>query len=190
MLQLREGTSDLHAQVESRVPLTKPEPSRAEYVWFLQKMLGFAEPVERALEAMIRDYPALIGAPESWKAPWLSADLDALGGHLPAGAGARRPSLLAAPTLTDPAHGWGALYVLEGASLGGQVLRRHLATQAWWPHGPGARYLAGYGARTAEVWRNFRERAENFATTSVRRDAMVAGARETFTRLSDWLVLD
>lgn len=49
----------------------------------------------------------------------------------------------------------GALYVLEGASLGGRVIARHVADALALTPDTGLAFFCGYGDATGEMWRRF-----------------------------------
>jgi heme oxygenase len=51
----------------------------------------------------------------------------------------------------------GRMYVMEGSTLGGQYIARHLEQQLRLPHGVGNSYFVGYGEQTGERWREVRE---------------------------------
>lgn len=80
----------------------------------------------------------------------------------------------------------GCLYVIEGATLGGQVITRHLlATHGITPETGGA-FFAGYGAETGPHWQAFGAMitaAERFGAA----DEIVASANRTFETLDRWL---
>jgi heme oxygenase len=58
----------------------------------------------------------------------------------------------------------GCLYVLEGATLGGQFISRHLATLGIGPANGGL-FFHGYGAKTGEMWKSFQTNATGFCVT-------------------------
>ncbi|AXJ96784.1 MULTISPECIES: biliverdin-producing heme oxygenase [unclassified Sphingomonas] len=116
-----------------------------------------------AIEAVLAGAPAL----PAWRQrlPLLAADLAALDQPLPV-------PIHWAPD--DPAARWGALYVIEGSRLGGQLLARRVP-----PSLPRA-YL-GAVHRPGE-WRALLHAIEVQATASdaAWRGAAIAGARQTF----------
>ena len=115
------------------------------------------------------------------KLPLLRADLDALG---------RAADTLAfcdaLPPLRTPAQAVGYLYVLAGATLGGQVIGRHVRRTLGLTPDSGARFSHGNGARTAEMWRAFRAALAGFAANPATADAVVESANETFRSLRHW----
>lgn len=62
--------------------------------------------------------------------------------------------------LRSPEAAWGALYVVEGAALGGQLIARRLFERFGITGEHGGAFFAGWGAQTGSRWREFRERLE------------------------------
>jgi heme oxygenase len=85
----------------------------------------------------------------------------------------------------DEARALGAFYVLEGSTLGGQLITKHLSGAGWLP-AEGLSYFNPYGSRTGVMWRSFKRwleiQAEHHAANDV-----VSGARGTFVVLQKWL---
>jgi heme oxygenase len=81
----------------------------------------------------------------------------------------------------------GCLYVLEGATLGGQVIARRL--QETLKIGPenGASFFHGYGRDAGHLWKSFRAALAAYASDRWRQEQIIAGARDTFTHFEDWL---
>jgi len=80
---------------------------------------------------------------------------------------------------------WGSLYVLEGSTLGGQVIEAALAAQAGSP-ASGLTYFNDRGRRTGALWRETKQVIESHAKTGDP-DQMVVGAVRAFETLIDWL---
>lgn len=79
----------------------------------------------------------------------------------------------------------GALYVMEGSTLGGQVIGKALAEAQWLPAG-GLTYFNPYGERTGAMWRGFRDWAQ-MTTPFESHAAVSAGAVATFETLHRWM---
>jgi heme oxygenase len=151
-------------------------------------------PVHRALEAAIAggSHPALlrVWSDDMRRTGLLEADLDELGAT---GEDARvaRPEAEAMAawihelSSADPVAVLGVLYVLEGSTLGGAILRRHLA-DAYGLTDAGLRYYAPYGSHPKPHWVAFGERM-NAAICDPDADRVVAAAAETFTRIGNIL---
>ncbi len=79
----------------------------------------------------------------------------------------------------------GCLYVLEGSTLGGQVVTRYLAGVPSMEDVTWFSFFSSYGAEVGPMWQEFGE----FLTVHARGDdeAIVRAACETFTTLACWL---
>lgn len=79
------------------------------------------------------------------------------------------------------AEALGAMYVLEGSTLGGQVIARHVAGPLGVTADSGLAFFTCYGARTGEMWKRFGDALESWAADDGDADAVVAGAIQCFT---------
>jgi heme oxygenase len=61
----------------------------------------------------------------------------------------------AVPEFAGPAGALGCCYVIEGATLGGQLIARHLKTVLQLDPANGAALFNGYGRATGAMWRSF-----------------------------------
>jgi heme oxygenase len=81
----------------------------------------------------------------------------------------------------------GALYVLEGSTLGGQILGPKVVRMFGLGTGPGADYLKGYGKSTGIRWREFKEAMNALRLSQSEEDAIVSTAAETFNGIREIL---
>lgn len=115
----------------------------------------------------------------------LEADLAALGFSVDeVGALPRCPL----PALRDAAEALGSLYVMEGSTLGGRVIERHVERYLGLGGQSGCAYFAGYGAGTGAMWRAFLARLD--AEPAERAERIGNGASATFECLAEWFNLD
>lgn len=183
---LRERTAASHARVERSVDLTTRCRTVGTYREWLGRLLGFYRPFEEMLagfdwSTVPLDYPA------RRKAGWLEADLLGLGmaeseiNDLPSCQRLPRPENLAGAI--------GCLYVLEGATLGGQIISRHVDQQLSIDGDNGGRFYAAYGARVGTMWKAFRDAASSYCGDQPDRlqDAAV-NAVETFEAFESWML--
>ncbi|HYQ52414.1 MAG TPA: biliverdin-producing heme oxygenase, partial [Pseudomonas sp.] len=117
LLALREGTRDCHKALEARLPFFETSFDVAAYSRLIQAYYGFHAP----LEARLGVYQEPLRA----KTPALSLDLQAL--NLSAADIDALPLCQALPAISSEASALGVMYVLEGSTLGGQVLKRAMA---------------------------------------------------------------
>lgn len=184
LLRLREETRELHLALESRVDVMKPDLRPGEYRRLLEDFYGFYAPLEARLQEA-RPYGAEFDAfyGDRWKAPSLRRDLLSLG--LTAGEVDRLPRCDALPETGTPARALGCLYVLEGATLGGRVITRHVRRTLGLRE-CGCAFFTSYGERVGDRWREFRAELRRRAPGLVG-DEVVASACDTFASLKNWL---
>ncbi|MET0352100.1 MAG: biliverdin-producing heme oxygenase [Rhizobacter sp.] len=163
---LRQATAPAHEAIDRQLQLDA-DMGLARYVRILQ---GF----EAFLAAWEPDVAAVL--PPEQRA-WFSArsrlafvrrDLAALA----PGDGAVPAPVL--PPLPNRSAAFGAMYVLEGSALGGQVIARRVAERFGFDAERGAAYFHGFGDRTGGLWREFRERLEAEVDPVARADACAA----------------
>jgi heme oxygenase (biliverdin-IX-beta and delta-forming) len=81
-------------------------------------------------------------------------------------------------------------YVLEGATLGAQIIRRRLTTHFGDQIAGALRYYGCYGEHAGERWRSFHAlMTTQFNAESAAADDAVAAANATFATLDAWLRL-
>jgi len=176
---LRAATATHHREVERLLPAFGAL-SPADYAAHLAALAGVHLPLEQRLFAHDWAGLGLPDAAERPRAPLLEADLRALGIDPSA-----IPRCRALPYLGTLHRALGALYVLEGSRLGGQILARQVAQAAG---DVPTRFLVGAAARTGPRWSSFCRFAESRAalhpsTIPHATDAAV----ETFAALATWL---
>ncbi|NWE37249.1 biliverdin-producing heme oxygenase, partial [Pseudomonas gingeri] len=115
----------------------------------------------------------------------LLTDLHALGLDDPAVAALPRCTSL--PPLDTPAACLGALYVLEGATLGGQILRREMAQRLGLDADNGGAFLNVYGAETGRRWKDFLDYLSRVPLDAHAKLRAVNAARSTFSCFEQWL---
>jgi heme oxygenase len=94
---------------------------------------------------------------------------------------AEAADLLADFQLASAHDALGAMYVLEGSTLGGAVIRRELAKNPnIADHVARFHYYGCYGPLIGERWKSFLGLLAEWATTDEQQDAVVAKAKETF----------
>ena len=119
--ELRIATTVQHQRLENRIPFFTAD--LILYTRLIEAYYGFYRPLEAALFQVAMTIPDLNWLVRS-KTPSLEADLYALG--LDAGAIDAVPLCEMSIPARSIAQVLGVLYVLEGATLGGQSLRKGL----------------------------------------------------------------
>ena len=90
------------------------------------------------------------------------------------------------PAVEDTDQALGRLYVLEGSTLGGTFISRHLATLP--TVGPDVRLgaFSPYGAETGAMWHAFRRVTRDRVAAGGDPVRLVGAARATFAVLAEW----
>lgn len=183
--RLREATRTEHDSIEEYLGLKSGMVSSTEYRWLLKSYFGFYQPLELEL-ARLDWRPCSIDMSTRCKTDWLASDLDDLGldchelESLP-----RFSKLSPFVSLYD---GLGALYVVEGATLGGQQLMSRLGPALGISASYGGRFLSSYGRSTGQMWRSFVCALEEAGRNSDASAAIERSARATFANFHEWLV--
>jgi heme oxygenase (biliverdin-IX-beta and delta-forming) len=184
--QLKAETAHLHAQIEKVVPLLRPSLDRASYRAYLARLIGYQRPLEARLAvfcARWRDYG--LDFEERRKEALLVGDLRALGFSAAQFNGL--PECAALPSLSSFADALGCLYVLEGSTLGGQIILRTVGPRLQLSPSDGLSFLSGYGEQTRPRWDAFTHALGRFDVGGGNRLAVVRGACETFATQMEWL---
>lgn len=171
--RLKSGTEQHHRELEKIVdPLANFHATEA-YRAYLVKALAFYESLETQLGAF--DWAALgIDFGRRQKAALIVRDLNNLG------IGWNQTNATGQPlNLPNVDFALGCLYVVEGATLGGQIISRHLATLGIGPENGGL-FFHGYGPQTGQMWKSFRAAAIGYCVTEDQISTAVSGARAAF----------
>ena len=182
--RLRRLTAGQHAALERVSGLPGSLRSRADLLHVLVTFHGFIAP----LEPMLRDAQDwhAIGLPQvaGGRCARLRADLHGLG--LSAADIAALPLHPSPPACETPAAAWGIAYVLEGSTMGGRLMSRHLAAHPDPTMPAHSHHFDAYGARTGACWRAFRSGLDALVLEEGREASLETAARDSFTRLADW----
>lgn len=178
---LRVSTGAAHARLEAALDLLAEPLSHGLFRQALEGFYGF----HRAWEPAMARHEAFGGAvAAAGRLATLRGDLLALG-RSDAEIAALPVCPDAAGLAADPWAALGSHYVMEGSTLGGQVIARALAAAPWRP-AAGLRYFDSYGAETGARWRAFKAWLDDAAPPEAW--PMVAnGAAATFDALAAWL---
>lgn len=176
---LKEETKELHQQVELLlIPRIKSVQNRDDYAQILRLFYGYFAPLEHRI-APFFEAALLPDFPHRRKAGLLLQDLQHLGlNEEPVWC----PKL---PGIKNINQAWGALYVLEGSTLGGV----HIAAMIRQKIQPVENVLAffqGYGANTSTMWHLFKETLD-ISVSDARFPEVVAAANDTFLHLENWM---
>lgn len=177
---LRADTAAQHQHLEDIVNIEARIQNHDDYCALLADFYSFYQALEAALEGF--DWKTLNHDFEGRrKCPKLLADLNALG---------VKPHGETAPVRAPktPAQAFGALYVLEGATLGGQIITRQLIEKGY--PAEERSFFGGYGEDNGKMWQSFQMALADYVNTPEREAEAIEGARQAFTDMANWLSRD
>jgi heme oxygenase len=176
--ELREKTHSAHQAVEGAVDVMRPDLTRDQYERLLLGFYTFYRPLEERL-AQTGVWQA-----ERSKLAWLKSDLNKLGFDDQALAKLELCSEL--PPTASEAHAYGVMYVIEGSTLGGKMITKHLSSQS--PDFP-THFFGSYSSDIGLMWRRFLKDLETWSSSHADQDdELIFAATQTFSKLSTWLV--
>ena len=177
-------------RLETSLDLMSPALTRARYTQLLKRFYGFYAPVERTLleKQAWRD----LGLPseERRKVPAMQADLSAVGldqseiDSIPLCPGGALPPFESFEDLL------GCMYVVEGATLGGQIISRHLDERFGMDKRSGCAFFASYGQQVGPMWKTFVAALTGYPATADQSERIVDSACGTFRSFHTWLESD
>lgn len=177
MLALKAATQDSHTRLEG---LAIPAAGLAgmnlsDYAGLIAHQVQLHQVLEPGLCACLdQQLPALNYRQERLKLPALEADLTALGHNL------ENLQPVAPIQFTSLSQALGAAYVLEGATLGGQTIRRTLSARDDLHAELPLSYYGLYGAEIGPRWRAFSQLVNDLLTDEAEIAIASHSARETF----------
>ncbi len=180
--RLKNETRPEHEAIEAVLDLMDEGLTMSAYRSRLERFYGFYATIERRLHELGGWDEHGIDLSARRKLPLLESDLKALGVEAVSGL----PVCMELPILPGLADGFGCLYVLEGSTLGGQFIGRHVREVLGVTPEAGGRFFHGYGEETGSMWRSFRVALADFADTQVIQDRVVTAAFATFRGLRLW----
>ncbi len=182
--RLRQETAESHQKLEDN-PLSKaifnPSVSVKDYQSYLAALFGVTiaceDQVFPAISHVINDLN------ERYKSRLIIGDLLATG--------LSEDWIDALPVhrfeFSSVAEALGIMYVLEGSTLGGKILYRHIHEALGLSPENGASYFWGYGAQTGNLWKSFISSLTQYVEEHEERDEVIASAKNTFTIIDNWL---
>lgn len=185
--QLRDRTRPAHEATERLLGLLDPAWSADRYRALLRRFFGYYDPLEARI-AVAADWPALgFDWPRRRKTPLLERDLLASGDSPDTVAVLPRCSHL--PAVGGLPQALGCLYVLEGSTLGGRLIVRHLKGVPELAGMEAFAFFSSYGDQVGPMWRAFGEFLTTHAGGAGGADgeAVIAAACDTFATLGTWL---
>lgn len=182
---LKARTRAHHERAEAALPLMDDGLTLDRYRDTLAALLGVYLPMEERLAALHAWNALGFDFERRRKAGLIDRDLIALG--LSATDIALVPLCRHLPRVDTLPRALGALYVMEGATLGGQVVRKRLARTLGLDATAGVAFFSSYGEGVGSMWREFQDLVRRSISSHGELDAMIATAAATYDTLTSWI---
>lgn len=188
MAKLKTDTSLAHRQLERNICLSRlfqTDYTVGEYRYLIAKFYGFFSAIEPFIFANLEPANHALLAHRR-KTDLLVKDLSLLDID---NFNPRTMTLCdQIPVLNSFARQMGALYVLEGSTLGGRIISKKLIDHFGNAIIPTLNYYQSYGDKVIDEWSAFhRFMADRFDGKEIETNEVVSAAIETFSCLDQWL---
>ena len=191
--RLRQATRTEHEATEAVMPLIRAGLTRGIYIRVLCALFPIVAGWESwAVKAAPADVQPMLERRR--RLPFLTADLAAFGMTTPTEHGWVSWPQVIFGSDDGACHGdaghyvaslLGGVYVMEGSTLGGRLLARHVEEQLALEPGLGDAYFQGHGEQTGEMGREVRQRIE--AVPDQLEDEVISAACRTFAAFREAL---
>ena len=177
--ELKTITADAHQASEKKmVGILRGIRDMTDYVRLLKTLHGFYAPVE-ALICRYLDSANFPDLSRRRRADYLLWDIGATGLAFPDAA-----TCADLPRIDSFHRALGAMYVLEGSTLGGQIIAGRISREL--ETSSSLSFFGAYGAETRRMWQAFKDFINRPFNTH-HRGEIVAAAKDTFLTFSNWI---
>lgn len=183
MARLKRDTREAHVGLESRINLMDRLLTATDYRKLLEAFYGVFDPIEDSLRPHIAELVKWIPDVEHrMRTAALRRDLNALGNSSP-----HELPLAVVPSYDSLAEQIGCMYVLEGSTLGGQVISRSVQ-QLGFTSGHGCEFFYAHGLQTGTMWKGFSNGVEAYSIARPsEQQKVVQSAIQTFQAFDTWM---
>ena len=178
---LKEQTLTNHQQLEKKlVAQIRSLTTEADYVKLLLLFYGYFGGLEDKINLYIGNVQ-LADQSSRRKTQAIADDILAMGAHP-----AAKASGADLPVIENTAQAFGAMYVIEGSTLGGSIISKMIAGKLGIEKG--LSFFNGYGEASHEMWGAFKEVLNTLPGKD--NEAVIAAANLTFLKFKDWIDLN
>lgn len=177
---IKERTKEDHQSVE-KVLITelKSLSSLEEYGHLLERLYAFYKPLEDEIQLAI-DTTFISDISARKHTERLLQDIHAIHASF-------KPDTTFNPlSISSTSYALGILYVIEGSTLGGQIIVKMLDKQLSVTSVGAHTYFDSYSEETQKMWTSFKDSMLKIEAT-INEEEMIRGAKETFSALQSHL---
>lgn len=180
--KIQHYTKAQHQDLEAHLKLMDSGVTLNCYQEYLKNLYGFYMPIEQYFTIKFAKN-CEINALHIQKSEWLAADLLAFNIQLD-----NLPICQLLPEIQHWSQVLGIAYVLEGATLGGRVILKHLRKNLPELDKIECNYLMSYGIELNQHWQHFKSQLALYCLSHPAEETLIVNsAIDTFKCLSDWL---
>jgi heme oxygenase len=183
---LKIHTKAAHDSVENSIDLVSCSTNLAAYTQLIKSFYGYYFEAEKVFNLFQKEFLGMgIDLKSREKINLLKDDLLSLG--FSEKEIVDFPVCHKFPDITNITEAMSALYVLEGSTLGGQIIFKQLSNSGILVNGDGrGKFFKSYGANTRSMWMDFKKSLDSLSHTEMPK--ILATAKETFKSLEVWLL--
>jgi heme oxygenase len=186
LTKIREKTMEYHDDFTSWANnILNGTISPDEYKYVLKTFYGFYYPLEQKITALPEWQSMDFNIENRRKAPFLLKDMKSMGISDPEIARIEMCGDL--PEINNLAQALGCMYVVEGATLGGQIVAKKLNEIFAFDQEKGAAFFNSYGPEVRPMWKSFGDLINNYSAEKQIEDPIVNAAHETYFKFNTWL---
>jgi heme oxygenase len=180
--KIKEATLQNHQQTEKvLVAKMKNMRSKGDYIALLCNFYAYFGGLEQQIERFV-SVSDLSDYYERRKTEAIATDLKALGGSVPSTA--QNDEL---PQIDNYLKAFGALYVIEGSTLGGKIISKMVQQHLQIADNAGLSFFNSYGEDTMQMWERFKDVLNQVAATPADEEIILQAANDTFAKFKNWL---
>ncbi|AYN68248.1 hypothetical protein D1013_13110 [Euzebyella marina] len=178
---IKKETKSHHQQVETvLVSELKSLKTKDDYAGLLARLYSFYKPIEDEVHRTI-DAEIITDISKREHTSRIVEDLQLLE-H-------REETPLPEPQLTmkSLSYALGVLYVMEGSTMGGQIISKMIHKNVDMNGADAVNYFSSYGDDTHKMWAKFKIQVIKIESTLNHKE-VISGAEDTFNQLRQWLL--
>ena len=175
-----------HDSIESKVDLVKLASHPDQYIKLIKSFLGYYSSIENTFLKFEEEFSQLgINLKDRLKKNLLIADIKHFG--VTEEDIKKLPIATDVPAMSNIHEAMGVLYVLEGSTMGGQIIFKQLIkSNIIGPDSAGGNFFKPYGAATMPMWLSFKDSLNKLSND--KNELVLKKARETFNTMEAWLI--
>lgn len=179
--QLKAFTDEAHASLEKKIiQKLKTISSSEDYYMILSLFYGYYHELEKLITAFL-DTNILSDYDQRRKSAAIRQDIKSLSQSA--------DGLVMCADLPQIGNGFqalGAVYVLEGSTLGGQVISKMIADRIDLPK-DSLSFFEGYGADTHKMWAIIIQKLNELKMSAKEQEQLLDAANSTFKKFENWV---